>query len=122
MAKKLTSEEIQGFATILRQMLGVLGADISTLRTEAAVEGSNAASASSEDLGAEVGALEMALELLQHDQHTQDEIFEALGRVRAGTFGRCELCEVWIGKPRLRAVPHARNCIDCQRAEENGTD
>jgi len=122
MAKKLTPEEIQGFETILRQMLGVLGADMSTLRNEAVVDGSQAAEASNEDLGAEVGALELALELLQHDQHTQDEIFEALARIRSGSFGRCGVCESWIRKTRLKAVPHARNCIDCQRAAENGAN
>jgi DnaK suppressor protein len=119
MAKKLTPDEIQGFDTILRQMLGVLGADISHLRTEAVADGTNASAASTEDLGAEVGALELALELLQHDQHTQDEIFEALSRIQSGTFGRCGACQSWIRKTRLKAVPHARNCIDCQRSAEN---
>ena len=59
------------------------------------------------------------LELLERDENTLFEIMEALERIKSGAFGRCESCEKWIRKERLKAVPHARNCIDCQREMEN---
>jgi RNA polymerase-binding transcription factor DksA len=101
-------------------MLGVLGGDIRHLQNDAESDSGSAAASSTEDRGSEVSNLELALELLSHDQHTQDEVFAALERIDAGTFGRCEACQAWIRKSRLNMVPHARNCIDCQRAAENG--
>ena len=44
---------------------------------------------------------------------------EALGRIDAGTFGRCEECREPIARPRLQALPYTRHCIQCARALEN---
>lgn len=46
------------------------------------------------------------------------EAVEALDRIKDGTYGQCECCNKWIRKTRLKAMPHARNCIDCQRDKE----
>jgi len=35
-----------------------------------------------------------------------------------GTLGRCEVCGKAISRSRLDAVPYARDCIRCARAEE----
>jgi DnaK suppressor protein len=40
----------------------------------------------------------------------------ALGRIDAGTFGRCTRCGKPIAAERLEALPWAAWCIDCQRA------
>ncbi|MFH1502159.1 MAG: TraR/DksA C4-type zinc finger protein [Candidatus Eisenbacteria bacterium] len=48
-------------------------------------------------------------------------IDEALARIREGTYGVCDGCGSKIQKPRLEVVPHARLCIACKKAEENGT-
>jgi RNA polymerase-binding transcription factor DksA len=37
----------------------------------------------------------------------------ALGRIEAGTFGRCVTCGSPIGEARLRAVPYALRCTEC---------
>jgi DnaK suppressor protein len=52
------------------------------------------------------------------DQTEFHEIEAALERLRAGTFGRCEGCQGDIPIERLRAVPTARRCLACQRAQE----
>ena len=52
------------------------------------------------------------------DQAEFDEIEAALERLRGGTFGRCEGCQDDIPIERLRAVPTARRCLACQRAQE----
>jgi DnaK suppressor protein len=51
--------------------------------------------------------------LLQQARAHIDEVDDALGRVRAGTYGRCESCGTQIAAARLEARPFATTCIDC---------
>jgi RNA polymerase-binding protein DksA len=48
-------------------------------------------------------------------------IDEALRRIREGEYGKCTVCGKRIKKARLEVVPHARLCIACKKAEEDGT-
>jgi DnaK suppressor protein len=48
------------------------------------------------------------------------EIEDALERLDGGSFGTCLNCSDEIPKARLRAVPWARYCIDCQEQAEQG--
>jgi DnaK suppressor protein len=43
---------------------------------------------------------------------------DALARMDAGSYGRCEACDEPIGFERLAAQPAATRCIACQGAEE----
>lgn len=45
----------------------------------------------------------------------------ALQRLAEGTYGVCELCRNDIPVGRLRAVPHARCCVPCQRSRPSVT-
>ena len=47
-------------------------------------------------------------------------IEEALRRIDSKDFGKCIKCGNDISKARLEAVPHARMCIECKSAEEDG--
>jgi RNA polymerase-binding protein DksA len=49
------------------------------------------------------------------ERHELDEIDAAQARLEAGTYGVCETCGRAIPLARLRALPTARNCLDCQR-------
>ena len=42
------------------------------------------------------------------------EIDAALGRVEAGTYGRCEACGKPIPHARLEVVPEATLCVSCK--------
>ena len=42
---------------------------------------------------------------------TLGEVEAALGRLDAGTYGRCEKCDGAISPDRLEAMPMARTCI-----------
>jgi RNA polymerase-binding transcription factor DksA len=53
--------------------------------------------------------------LLGRARHDAAELRAALGRLDAGTYGRCEGCGGPVGAPRLAARPGARRCIDCAR-------
>lgn len=43
---------------------------------------------------------------------------EAQRRVETGTYGKCEECGEFIGMQRLRLMPFAAYCVDCQREKE----
>ena len=45
-------------------------------------------------------------------------IEEALLRIDEGTFGICEDCEEKISPGRLKAMPFALRCVDCQESHE----
>jgi RNA polymerase-binding protein DksA len=47
-----------------------------------------------------------------------DQTEQALARIEAGSYGRCENCGQPIGKARLQAYPTASLCIDCKQKEE----
>ena len=42
----------------------------------------------------------------------------ALERIESGDFGTCSICGGEIGIKRLRALPWASNCIECQAESE----
>lgn len=48
-------------------------------------------------------------------------IDEAMARLRDGKYGICCACGKQVNKARLEAVPHARLCIECKKAEEDGS-
>jgi len=70
------------------------------------------------DVGTENYDQEFTLSLIENEQETLDQIYAALARIEAGTFGTCEDCAQPIAKPRLQAIPYARLCIDCARERE----
>lgn len=51
-------------------------------------------------------------------RHELDEIEDALVRLEAGSFGLCERCGRAIALARLRAMPAARHCLECQQKAE----
>jgi RNA polymerase-binding protein DksA len=58
--------------------------------------------------------------LEENSEHVLAAINGALGRIEAGTYGRCERCGQPIAEERLRAIPYATLCIDCKRKDERG--
>jgi RNA polymerase-binding transcription factor DksA len=70
------------------------------------------------DLGTDQFEEEVTLGLLENEEHIQEEIAAAIGRIDAGTFGRCEDCGRDIAASRLDAVPYARYCMECARDRE----
>lgn len=56
--------------------------------------------------------------LIQMKAETLNKINEALSRLDEGTYGRCFECGDEIAQPRLRALPFAVRCKDCEEARE----
>ncbi|HHT9159551.1 MAG: hypothetical protein A2099_07260 [Planctomycetes bacterium GWF2_39_10] len=70
------------------------------------------------DVGTDNYERELMIELIQNGEESVRSIDTALEKIEDGTFGVCELCAKKITKERLKAVPYAKLCIDCQREEE----
>jgi DnaK suppressor protein len=49
-------------------------------------------------------------------RQTLRQIEAALGRMEAGTYGRCEGCGARLPLARLEALPYARWCVTCAQA------
>ena len=57
--------------------------------------------------------------LIQMKTETLQRINEALNRLEEGTYGYCFECGEEIARPRLRALPFAVRCKECEQAREN---
>ncbi|MDA1349750.1 MAG: TraR/DksA C4-type zinc finger protein [Chloroflexi bacterium] len=56
--------------------------------------------------------------LIQMKSETLNKINKALGRLEEDTYGNCFECGEEIAEPRLRALPFALRCKDCEEARE----
>ena len=61
---------------------------------------------------------EIELALIQMKSETLHKIEEALARLEEGTYGNCFECGDEISERRLRALPFAVRCKDCEEARE----
>lgn len=61
---------------------------------------------------------EIEFALIQMKAETLSKIDEALRRLEEGTFGYCFECGEEISERRLRALPFALRCKDCEEARE----
>jgi len=52
-------------------------------------------------------------------EHTLKQVQGALERFADGTYGICETCGQRIDPARLKALPYAPHCLDCQRRLES---
>ena len=69
----------------------------------------------------EVGLAEerdLATRILEHDFADIRLVEAALTRIKNGTYGLCLRCDETISLNRLRVMPHAAFCVDCQEAVE----
>ena len=56
--------------------------------------------------------------LIQMKSETLNKINEALRRLEEGTYGNCFECGEEVAHARLRALPFALRCKDCEEARE----
>ena len=57
--------------------------------------------------------------LVQMQSQTMEKIAAALARLADGEYGMCRDCEQEIAEKRLRALPFATRCKDCQESAES---
>jgi len=121
----MTTRERNALQKKLHALRASLDARSSQLRGEAfhGAAGENAGDLSNVPLHpADVGSQEMEaavnLGLAENEAMLRREIDEALERLEAGGFGRCEECGRDIGRERLEAIPFSRYCIHCAEKGE----
>ena len=61
---------------------------------------------------------ELSLNIASEEQQVIYEIDEALKCIDEGKYGKCLACDKKIPAKRLKAVPYAKHCIQCQSKEE----
>ncbi len=61
---------------------------------------------------------EILFELSGNSHNTIGQIEAALRKIEKGIYGRCELCRQPIPKKRIKALPFARYCVNCQTTSE----
>jgi DnaK suppressor protein len=61
---------------------------------------------------------ELGLLLSDREREKLQAIEEALERIEEGTYGICEECEKKIRLERLKVLPFARYCVECQSKME----
>jgi DnaK suppressor protein len=100
-----------------REILSEVHSKIRDVRTEGANSPTHgvldAAETSESDIQDDI---EFAL--IQMKAETLSKIEEALRRLEEGTFGYCFECGEEISEKRLRALPFAVRCKDCEEARE----
>lgn len=62
---------------------------------------------------------ELEIQLRKTDGPLVRAVDDALARLRARTFGICEICKHPIAKARLEAVPWTRSCRECKEREQS---
>ncbi|MBU4311647.1 MAG: TraR/DksA family transcriptional regulator [Candidatus Omnitrophica bacterium] len=61
---------------------------------------------------------EFSLNIASGEQEVIYDIDDALKRIEEGKYGECLDCGKKIPSKRLKAVPHAKLCIQCKSKEE----
>jgi DnaK suppressor protein len=72
----------------------------------------------SADAAFDAGSEEIASQLAELEARELSQIERALARIKQGTYGLCEYCQVRIPVARLNALPYSTTCVQCQREME----
>ena len=72
------------------------------------------------DQGTDAENREIAAFLATKEGAILADIDDALRKVYRKTYGTCEVCEKRISEKRLKVVPYARLCKECQTMRERG--
>lgn len=70
------------------------------------------------DVASQTFEREMMFEFTNSERMILDDVEAALRRIEKNEFGICEACRRTISAARLKAMPWARCCIDCQSRTE----
>lgn len=125
MEKGMKAEEVAQFKKLLLSLRERLVGEVDVMQGETLKKSRQDASGDLSnvpihmaDVGTDNYERDIMIELIQNGEEGVRSIDTALEKIEEGAFGICELCAKKINKERLKAVPYAKLCIDCQREEE----
>jgi DnaK suppressor protein len=61
---------------------------------------------------------ELDMILTDREKRKLHQIDDAIDRIEEGTYGQCEECGVKVPKARLKVLPFAKFCVECQEKME----
>lgn len=61
---------------------------------------------------------ELDMILTDREKKKLNQIDDAIDRIEDGSYGMCEECAVKIPKGRLKVMPFAKYCVECQEKNE----
>lgn len=82
------------------------------------IDSSKVLNPDSSDLAQDYYLQERNTALIERLEGTLEQVETALQRINDGNYGKCTLCGKDISTARLKALPHAELCINCQKLEE----
>ena len=97
--------------TELRKRLGVELEDLAHVKH-------SSASGDAADAAFDASGEELASTLAELESKELAQIERALRRLKAGSYGKCEVCSLTIPVARLNALPYSTLCVKCQREME----
>jgi DnaK suppressor protein len=100
-----------------REILSEVQGKIRDVRTEGTTQKLNEVFDAGESSEADIQE-DIEFALIQMKAETLQKINEALARLEQGVYGNCYECGEEISEPRLRALPFAVRCKDCEEARE----
>lgn len=126
----LKKAELEEFQRDLKALRARIQGDVEQMTNEALDRNGDGSESKSPthlaELGTENYEQDFALRRVENEQELLDEVAEALERINRGTYGQCESCveagvsasKAMIPKARLKVIPYARNCVECERKRE----
>lgn len=126
----LKKAELDEFKNLLHTLRMRVRGDVQHMTADALDRNENGSESKSPthlaELGTETYEQEFTLRRVENEQEVLEEIEEAFERISDETFGVCLSCKEagrppaksMIPKNRLREIPYARNCVECERKRE----
>ena len=101
-----------------REIQAEVQGKIRDVRAEASMGGKNEVFDAVESSEADIQD-DIEFALIQMKSETLNKINDALARLEQGDYGNCYDCGEEIAEKRLRALPFAVRCKDCEEVKEN---
>ena len=114
----LTAADLKRFKEMLLERRKVIVGDVSRLEDEATRSADDVSVDHMADHGSDSFEQDQTIGLIERESGALRQIDAALGRMADGEYGICDECGKKIPKVRLKALPYARLCLECQIAEE----
>lgn len=125
---ELTKAELTEFRAKLREVQARIKGDVRDLTAETLGSDKTESRTPTHpaELGSEAYEQDFSLAMIRNEEEVLEDLALALKKIDAGTYGQCERCiedgktakKALIPKARLKAIPWARNCVECERKRE----
>lgn len=117
--EKIRKDLVNSKADILEELMNLKGQSVESIKDSSGdLSGYSFHMA---DMATDLYDREFLLELAEGERQILYDLDDAIKRIDEGTYGKCEGCESIISKQRLKAMPQAKYCIECQEKEEQAS-